>query len=100
MFKSGLNKKTCSKGCANKLRIGSTYRQSPGRPIKDKVKSRRILKERLVSLRGSFCEHCSYPNVDILTVHHKIRRCDGGNDDMDNLELLCPNCHAEIHYGR
>lgn len=96
-FKSGLNKKHCSKACANKLKIGSKYKTGPR---KDKVTTQRFLKSRLVALRGEFCERCSYSNQKILNIHHKIRRKDGGSDDLDNLELLCPNCHAEEHYGK
>jgi 5-methylcytosine-specific restriction endonuclease McrA len=31
-------------------------------------------------------------------VHHIVRRSDGGSDELENLELVCPTCHAEIHY--
>jgi len=97
-FHKGLNKKTCSRSCSNKLRLGSSY--NLGRPSKSKVKSRNLLKERLIKLRGTLCERCGYDNTHILNVHHKIRRADGGLDDLDNLELICPNCHAEEHYGK
>jgi RNA-directed DNA polymerase len=30
-------------------------------------------------------------------VHHRIRRVDGGEDGLDNLELLHANCHRQIH---
>jgi len=96
-YRKGLHKKTCSRACANKLRIGSEYN---GRPLKDKVKNNRQLKERLVKLRGTCCERCGFPNTKILNVHHKIRKADGGTNDIDNLELICPNCHAEEHYGK
>src|ERR1035441_1160193 len=55
-YKKGLHKKTCSRVCANKLRIGSKY---TGRPLKDKVKNQKALKKRLVLLRGTSCERCS-----------------------------------------
>lgn len=97
-YNKGLHKKTCSRACSNKLRIGNRYNQI-GRPSKDKVKTSRQLKNRLIELRGSKCERCLYDKVHILNVHHKIRRADGGSDDLDNLELICPNCHAEEHYG-
>lgn len=95
-YRKGLHKKTCNRACANKLRIGSKYN---GRPLKDKVKNQRALKERLIKLRGTSCERCDYPNTKILNVHHKIYRSNGGTNELDNLELICPNCHAEEHYG-
>ena len=89
------NLKTCSRVCANKLRKGAKY---TGVARKDKVKTARLLKNRLVQERGEKCERCGYPNTHILVIHHKVQRCYGGTDDLDNLELICPNCHAEIHY--
>ena len=96
-FKSGLNKKHCSKACANKLKTGSKYRTGPR---KDKVTTQRLLKDRLIALRGTCCERCLESDTSILNIHHKIRRKDGGSDDLDNLELICPNCHAKEHYGK
>lgn len=53
-------------------------------------------RDALVALRGHKCEKCGFPtwfNEPIpLEVHHK----DGDhlNNELENLELLCPNCHA------
>lgn len=90
---AGKNKKTCSRGCANTLRSGIKYRQ--GGP-KDKVKSYQALKTRLLKLRGSMCERCEYKKVEILQVHHRDKN--HANNCLENLELICPNCHYEEHY--
>jgi hypothetical protein len=90
-------KKTCSRACANKARTGIKYKQA-GRPNKDKVKDIRALKKRVIDARGTACQRCGYANVDILVIHHIIRRSDGGSDELENLELICPNCHAEVHF--
>jgi len=43
------------------------------------------------------CERCGYDKYpDILEVHHKDRTRKNGASE--NLELLCPNCHAEEHH--
>jgi 5-methylcytosine-specific restriction endonuclease McrA len=43
------------------------------------------------------CNRCSYDKYpSILRVHHIDR--DHGNSRLDNLEVLCPNCHEEEHY--
>lgn len=89
---AGLNKKTCSRSCANKYREGIKYKI--GSP-KDKVKSQRALKLRLLKERGKKCEKCNYSKYQILEVHHKNRN--RGNNELENLELICPNCHAEEH---
>jgi len=47
---------------------------------------------------GYSCEVCSYVKVpEILHVHHKDRN--RSNNDLSNLQVLCPNCHCEIHQG-
>lgn len=90
---SGLNKKTCNRSCANKLRTGIKYHIGCPR---DKVKSQQALKIRLLNDRGNICERCGYSKYEILQVHHKDR--DRNNNDLENLELICPNCHFEEHY--
>lgn len=91
---AGLNKKTCSRSCANTHRLGIKYKL--GRPRKDKVASERALKIRLLENRGIVCERCGYNKKEILHVHHKDRN--RNNNDLENLELICPNCHYEEHY--
>lgn len=90
---AGLNKRTCSRACANKRRTGITY---GAKRLKDNVQSQRALKIRLLEQRGKKCERCGYAKYQILHVHHKDR--DRNHNSLDNLELICPNCHNEEHY--
>ena len=90
---SGLNRKTCNRSCANIHRAGIQYKINSPR---DKVKSQRSLKVRLLNQRGRNCERCEYTKIEILQVHHKDRNRE--NNELGNLELICPNCHAEEHY--
>lgn len=89
---SGLNKKTCSRSCANVNRAGIKYKIGSPR---DKVKSQHALKLKLLREKGTVCERCGYNKHEILQVHHKNR--DRTNNTVDNLELICPNCHYEEH---
>lgn len=41
------------------------------------------------------CERCGFNNILALDVHHKDS--DRSNNNLDNLELLCCNCHAIEH---
>lgn len=42
------------------------------------------------------CSKCRYEDhPEILVLHHKDR--DRSNNMLDNLEVLCPNCHALEH---
>ena len=44
------------------------------------------------------CSRCSFDSVtEILQVHHKD--CDRKNNTIENLEILCPNCHSMEHYA-
>jgi hypothetical protein len=87
------NKKTCSRSCANINRAGIKYHL--GNP-KSKVKSQQALKIRLLNERGKSCERCGYSKHEILQIHHKDEN--RSNNDLDNLELICPNCHYEGHF--
>lgn len=88
------NKKTCSRACANRHRAGIKYKLHL--PRKDKVKNQRALKIRLLTDRGQKCERCGYNKQEILQVHHKDRN--RNHNALENLELICPNCHYEEHY--
>lgn len=90
---ANLNKKTCSRSCANKRRIGGHYKI--GGPRKDKIAYMRGLKVRLLEIREQKCQRCEYNKIEILQIHHKDRNPQ--NNDLDNLELICPNCHYEDH---
>lgn len=93
MILSGANKKTCSRSCANKNRAGIQY---TGRRLKDNVVTIRQLKNRMIEDRGTNCERCDFNICKILQVHHRDRN--RSNNNITNLELLCPNCHAIEHY--
>ena len=90
---SGLNRKTCSRSCSNRHRIGIQYKMN--RP-RDKARSQQALKLKLLRIRGKTCSRCIYGKYEILQVHHKDR--DRNNNNLENLELICPNCHCEEHY--
>ena len=43
------------------------------------------------------CNRCDFDRYQqILVVHHRDR--DRSNNTVENLEILCPNCHAIEHY--
>lgn len=87
------NKKTCSRKCANINRTGISYRLNQPR---SKVKDYRSLKIRVMKIKGNSCERCGYNKFEILHLHHKDKN--RHNNKLDNLEIICPNCHFEEHY--
>ena len=79
-----------------RLRVYSyTYRRNPD-----------VVAEALLRANG-VCESCSNPapfsrasdSTPFLEVHHVKSLSDGGEDTLDNVIALCPNCHREKHYG-
>jgi len=90
---ASLHKKTCSRVCANKNRVGIKYRI--GRP-NDRAQKARALKIKIIKEREGSCERCGYKKTEILQIHHKDRN--KNNNSLDNLEIICPNCHYEEHY--
>lgn len=72
-----------------------TYRRNPD-----------IVAEALSRAAG-FCESCKNPapftrasdGTPFLEVHHIKSLADGGEDTLENVVALCPNCHREKHHG-
>lgn len=90
-----LSRKYCSRACSNKGRRGTRY---DGTQPRSKQRKSQLLRNLLIEDRGEACERCQYSEEPrILVIHHIFERARGGSDDLDNLELLCPNCHAKHH---
>lgn len=64
---------------------------------------RKFVKEYLINTRGDRCESCGFDKKapdgrSIIQLNHIDGNCT--NNLIDNLELLCPNCHAMTpNYG-
>lgn len=55
-------------------------------------------RRKIFTIRPKTCERCGYNKHEAaIIVHHKDRN--RKNDNIDNLEVLCANCHLEEHYG-
>src|SRR5688572_5844106 len=68
------------------------------RPRRERNKSRSAQFRRNVRVRaGNKCEICGYDVPDILEAHHIKPISKGGETDITNMILLCPNCHALCH---
>lgn len=77
---------TCSRSCANThFRSGSKHPN-----WKDESTNYRS------KVDITSCERCGYNTyINILQVHHKDRNRQ--NNTLENLEVLCPNCHCIEH---
>ena len=52
--------------------------------------------EQVMERDGHKCRMCG-KSEGLADVHHIIKRSQGGGDDMDNLILLCRECHNKQH---
>lgn len=57
-------------------------------------KHKEWIRRQAIKKYGNICELCKY-NFDIET-HHIIPKKEGGNHEIDNLIVVCPNCHRLI----
>lgn len=79
---------TCSVGCANTF-----FRSGKNNP---NYKGGSYRKNAL-KYYGSICNRCNYNIERALIVHHKDRN--RSNNNINNLEVLCANCHLLEHYS-
>jgi Zn finger protein HypA/HybF involved in hydrogenase expression len=79
------NRKYCSRACVNKS-AKETFAPKFTTVRKAMVK-RNMLKK---------CENCGFDTYpQLLGVHHKDRN--RNNNNLENLAVLCPNCHSIEH---
>ena len=79
----------CSRSCTA---VASNYPES--KQYKGGVSTYRV---RALKEYGEVCNRCGYVDVPkILQVHHINH--DRSNNKLENLEVLCPNCHAIEHW--
>lgn len=79
------NRKFCSRACINKSN-------------KENFAPKFTTVRKMMLARGMIekCERCGFDSVkQILGIHHKDRN--RKNNDLSNLEVLCPNCHSTEH---
>ena len=56
-------------------------------------------KAKMLKRQGGICPHCGgrFTTEDLMHVHHKAYRSQGGEDKYKNLTLLHKHCHDELH---
>ena len=83
----------CSRSCStaynNQFKIGDKH--------PNWTNSHRTYRTKAFKYKEKVCEVCGYNKYpEILEVHH----IDGDrrNNELSNLQIVCPTCHAEIHF--
>jgi len=54
-------------------------------------------KAEILNIFNNKCEVCGFSFKPILVVHHIKPISEGGDNSLNNLSVLCPNCHALAH---
>jgi len=93
-------------------RLREIASKTQGAPQKIEVKNNYFVRNPYVAelakrLANGICQDCRKPAPFInkftgepyLEVHHEIPLSEGGEDTIDNVIALCPNCHRKRHYG-
>lgn len=63
--------------------------------FKNRTAKEAVLKKQKIIEEKCECEICKYGFVPVLQVHHIIPVSEGGDNEQENLILLCPNCHKK-----
>ena len=78
----------CNKSCAAKAKTGNKSSQWSGGASSYRVRGLREY--------GAKCNRCGYcEHEKVLQVHHVDH--DRSNNEIDNLEVICPTCHSVEH---
>lgn len=60
-------------------------------------------RKRVLERDANVCQSCGVRSTRVddvrLEVDHVVPKADGGSHALDNLQALCPSCHAEKHPG-
>ena len=60
------------------------------------MSAKRNIRGLLAQVLGNRCENCG--SIERLEIDHVIPLSKGGTDTIDNVALLCFDCHKEKHY--
>ena len=94
LSRSMSGKNFCSRSCATSTN-NSTYKSMSNHPNwADLGTTYRAIAFKTLPKVCNRCGYCTIPGV--LQVHHKDRN--RTNSAIENLEVLCPTCHAIEHY--
>lgn len=85
-------------------RTHSGASQVKGQIVNSYIRDRHVSEYAKCRAKG-ICQLCGNPapfydknKRPYLEAHHVVRLADGGNDSIDNVVGLCPNCHRKMHH--
>jgi Zn finger protein HypA/HybF involved in hydrogenase expression len=83
----------CSNACAGEGKL----QESIERAKQGLVKERATLRKVLAKLNGYHCKICSISEHNGQPITLQVDHIDGnaGDNSLNNLRLICPNCHSQ-----
>jgi hypothetical protein len=87
-----LVKQYCSRDCFNQAKKSFTFTKL----LDGKIKDRSTIKRHFLSEYGQRCQSCQLEEWLGKPIPLEVDHIDGnaGNNDFNNIRLLCPNCHG------
>lgn len=82
----------CSKSCSNTIN-NTLFKSGENHP--NYISGISSYRKMRMGKVGAKCEKCGIDNPCVLEVHHKDRN--RKNNKIENLQLLCANCHLIEH---
>jgi predicted HNH restriction endonuclease len=73
------------------------YQKSGDNTIEYNTRNNKTDRHRAKVIKGCECAICGLTYAPVLQVHHVLPLSDGGNNNIDNLVVLCSNCHKAVH---
>ncbi|HRF70293.1 MAG TPA: HNH endonuclease signature motif containing protein [Candidatus Pelethenecus sp.] len=92
----GMTGRKQSKETIEKIRKSQTGKQRPKGKDSYGWKGGRIkyLVRETLKRDNYTCRVCGMKDEEIMEVDHILEKALGGKDEFENLQVLCPNCHA------
>lgn len=81
--------KYCSNKCQWQYKVKNRFKKG--------IKFNRYMRKYLLEVRGEQCECCSITEWNGKPLTFQIDHIDGNilNNELENLKILCPNCHTQ-----
>ncbi len=89
--------------CMRLTSVSITHPKQDYATTKEENRNKKRISKKLEKIiyqeANSKCSFCPESEIASLDIHHIISREEGGSNEVDNLILVCKNCHSKIHDG-